>query len=111
MPQLFNTTQAAINRFAPHNRDCYLDEEFDLFHMRNKKGFRYGMKNCLYESVLEHIIDNCTCKPIFVNFDLQNNSLESCHGLKLSCSQYWMNNFGSEANPGTHMRQSQQLEN
>ena len=34
-------------------------------------GFKYNMKNCLYESVLEKIITNCTCKPVFVNFKLK----------------------------------------
>ncbi len=45
-------------------------QEFDLENMSYNKSFRYAMKNCLYEAVLEKIIENCTCKPTFVNFVL-----------------------------------------
>jgi hypothetical protein len=86
--------------------------------MSYNKGFKYGMKNCLYEAVLEKILTNCTCKPVFVNFkldvscgiivfglitsdklNLQVQGLSYCRGRKLGCTQYWMNHFGNEANP------------
>ena len=34
-------------------------------------GFQYNMKNCLYESVLQKIVEECECKPVFVNFKLK----------------------------------------
>ena len=46
-------------------------QEFGFKNMGWDGGFKYNMKNCLYESVLEKIITNCTCKPVFVNFKLQ----------------------------------------
>ena len=34
-------------------------------------GFQYNMKSCLYESVLQKIVEECECKPVFVNFKLK----------------------------------------
>ena len=46
-------------------------QEFGFNSMAWDGGFKYSMKNCLYESVLDKIVENCTCKPVFVNFKLK----------------------------------------
>ena len=52
-------------------------QEFGFNSMTWDGGFKYSMKNCLYESVLEKIVENCKCKPVFVNFKLKVNSFDS----------------------------------
>ena len=52
-------------------------QEFGFTSMVWDGGFKYSMKNCLYESVLEKIVENCTCKPVFVNFKLKVRNFES----------------------------------
>jgi hypothetical protein len=46
-PTIYNTTDAAIDRFEPKHRNCYLDEEFRLPNLKWEDGFRYSIKNCL----------------------------------------------------------------
>ena len=51
------TTDTALQRFDPESRDCYDENEFNLKHFRNKTGHRYSIDNCLYESLVERIIE------------------------------------------------------
>ena len=46
-------------------------QEFGFNSMTWDGGFQYNMKNCLYESVLQKIVEKCKCKPVFVNFKLK----------------------------------------
>ena len=46
-------------------------QEFGFNSMTWDGGFQYNMKNCLYESVLQKIVEECECKPVFVNFKLK----------------------------------------
>jgi len=98
VPEVLNTTESAL-KLSLEDRDCYQDSEFGFTSMVWDGGFKYSMKNCLYESVLEKIVENCTCKPVFVNFKLKGDDYEFCQGLELACQQYWMNQFGSESDP------------
>ena len=47
------TSDSALKRFSPEDRGCYLDEEFKLAILRWDNGYRYSIKNCLYESVID----------------------------------------------------------
>ena len=96
---ILNTTEEALTAFDPLKRDCYTETEFYLKYMNWAEGFRYSMQNCLYESVLEHVIDNCKCIPSLANFKLITEPmLTKCQGKDLTCAKEWMNNFG---NPST----------
>ena len=97
---VMNTTEKALTTFSPLKRGCYLETEFYLKYMKWADGYRYSMQNCLYESVLEHIIDHCSCIPAFAaNFELNIKPRPSvCCGKDLTCAKKWMDNFG---NPDT----------
>ena len=69
VPEVLNTTEGALD-MRSDLRGCYTDDEFDFKYMRYHMGYMSSMKNCLYESVLEMIIKNCSCKPAFVNFNI-----------------------------------------
>ena len=64
-PVIVNTSETAIKRFQPEERGCYTDNEFHLKRLGWDDGYRYSMKNCLYASLLEKIINNCSCIPDF----------------------------------------------
>ena len=55
------TTKDAIHRFSPNDRECFTDEEFQLRHLKKKFGYRYSMRNCLYDIVLGNTLNNCSC--------------------------------------------------
>ena len=96
---ILNTTEEALTAFDPLRRECYTETEFYLKYMNWAEGFRYSMQNCLYESVLEHVIDHCKCIPPLANFKLITEPmLTVCQGKDLTCAREWMNNFG---NPNT----------
>ena len=92
-PSFFNTTETAIKRFRPVDRDCYLDQEFQLPNLCWSGGFRYSMMNCLYEGVLQKIISNCSCLHSSADFNFLN--LTICTGKKLKCALDWMSSMGS----------------
>jgi hypothetical protein len=62
-PMIVNTSDQVVSRFSPAVRDCYKDEEFHLKTLTWKNGYRYSMKNCLYASLLEKVLSNCSCVP------------------------------------------------
>ena len=96
-PTILNTTQEAMERFRPKDRNCYTDEEFKFKHLKYDKGFRYSMRNCLYESALEVILSNCSCIPNFASFKLDvPDELDVCRGNELDCAIHMINNLGNE---------------
>ncbi len=97
-PTVLYTTEIALSRFGPDQRDCYTDDEFRFLYMPWDAGFRYSMQNCLYESVLERIINDCTCIPNFANFRLPVK-MGVCRGTNLTCATKWLRNFGNEVDP------------
>ena len=101
IPTIFNTTKSAVERFTPLERDCYLDDEFQLPNLRWDFGFRYSIINCLYESVLQKIMDNCSCLQSSSDFNFKN--ISACTGRKLQCALYWMRSFGSSIDPDLTM--------
>ena len=60
-------------------------------------GYRYSIKNCLYEGVLQKIISECSCLPSFV--ELNRKNLPICTGEKLGCAAGWLDYLGSSKDP------------
>ena len=81
---------------APEIRNCYTQEEFYFHYMSYDQGFRYSMQNCLYESVLNAIIEIYNCKPSFVNFDLAGMTLKTCRNNELYGAREIMDNIGND---------------
>ena len=55
------TTHETVKRFSPEVRECYTDDEVQLKHLKRSIGFRYSMKNCYLDIVLDHLLNNCYC--------------------------------------------------
>ena len=67
-----------------------------LRYLRQDDGYRYSMANCLYEALVERILENCDCIPFFVTVDIGSNST-MCRGrLNLYCMQRFTRNFGND---------------
>ena len=94
-PTIFNTTPAAF-AFAAEVRDCYHNDEFELKYFTRDKNFRYSMQNCLYESLLEHILKECMCIPNFMSFNLDGVDYSVCRGRDLDCALEKIQNMGNE---------------
>ena len=62
-PTLISTSQNAMERFTPAERDCYSEDEISLKYLPRDHGYRYEMSNCLFESAFENIIRKCKCVP------------------------------------------------
>lgn len=92
-PTILNTTESALG-MTPKIRNCYKQDEFYFHYMQFEQGFRYSMQNCLYESVLEAIIEIFECKPSFVNFNLGNLTLKTCRNNELFGAREVMDNIG-----------------
>lgn len=56
-PTLLATTENAMNRFSPEQRDCYSESEIELKYLPGAHGYRYEMTNCLFEATFEHILE------------------------------------------------------
>jgi hypothetical protein len=67
IPSVINTTKNTMARYQPDKRKCYEDAEFDLPNLRYDDGYRYSHTNCLYQAVIDYIVENCTCLPAFAN--------------------------------------------
>ena len=94
-PTIFNTTPTALD-FAPEDRDCYTDAEFEFIYFTKFQGYRYSMQNCLYESVLESILYKCRCIPNFMTFTLHGVNYAVCRGTNLACALDKIQNMGNE---------------
>ncbi len=66
------TTKEAISRFSPENRECYVDGEYDMEYLQKSLGYRYSIRNCLFDIVIADTVKNCNCYfPI--NYLVNNN--------------------------------------
>ena len=95
IPTILNTTEEAL-QFSPLDRNCYRSDEIDLKYFRRAKGYLYSMQNCLYESVLERILDECMCIPNFMSFTLDGVNYSVCRGTRLDCALELIQNMGNE---------------
>lgn len=93
---VLNATEAAL-AFDPAVRGCYKSRDFYFKYMNYAEGFRYSMANCLYEAVLEAILEDCKCLPNFANFKIENDTnIIVCLGEKLTCARKWLENIGND---------------
>ena len=60
---LVTTSNGALNRFSPMDRDCFSENEMSFKYLPRDYGYRYALGNCLYESTLEEIVQKCNCFP------------------------------------------------
>ena len=96
-PTISNTSQQAMERFSPKDRNCYADDEFRFKYLKYEDGFRYSMVNCLYETAMQQIIKKCACIPTFTSFKIKGlDELDVCRGLELNCAENIMHNLGNE---------------
>ena len=82
MPTITNTSLDAIEKFDPLERDCYTEDEYKLKYFTLEHGFRYSMRNCLYNVLLQKIVDECQCLT-YLDFDKVkkfNPTLSLCQG-------------------------------
>ena len=63
------TTDETLNRFSPEVRECYTDDEVQLKHLKSSIGFRYSLKNCFLDIVLDHLLKNCSCSVSVLKID------------------------------------------
>jgi hypothetical protein len=98
IPSVINTSVSALSRFQPQRRRCYQDNEFDLLNLRYSDGYRYSHINCLYQAVIEKIIQNCSCLPSFAK-GRAKEKIGLCHGRELACALKWVNLMGNEVGP------------
>ena len=99
MPTLTMTNPKVTSRFSHEDRDCYVENEFELKYLKPDYGFHYSMSNCLYNSLYQKIIEECKC--IFhLDYKFvksQNPNLERCLGSKqLHCANKLLNKMGNE---------------
>ncbi len=101
---VINATEAALG-LDPDIRDCYKSKDFFFKYMSYDVGFRYSMANCLYEAVLEAILDKCQCLPNFVNFEIKGDKVPTlvCRGKYLTCAREWLNNIGNDNYDGVDL--------
>ena len=67
------TTPDALSFFSPVSRKCYQDDtnsnvedsEFQPKYFNRTTTFKYTLSNCLYASMIEKIVTNCSCIPNF----------------------------------------------
>ena len=90
-----NTTEKALSRFTPIERDCYFDGEFELLILNHAQGYRYSIRNCLYEAVIENILTHCSCRPNYPEI-FSNDSIPFCQGSSLNCAIGWLNAMGDD---------------
>ena len=63
------TTNETLKRFSPEVRECYTDDEVQLKHLKSSIGFRYSIKNCYLDIVLDHLLKNCSCSIEVLKID------------------------------------------
>ena len=80
-PTLVSTSENAIERFTPVERNCYEEGELYLAHLTDSMGYRYDMKNCLFQSTIEMVIAECGCIPAFHMI----SDHEMCYGQGIIC--------------------------
>ena len=95
IPTILSTTPAAL-QFTPEDRNCYSSDELDLKYFSWNQGFKYSMQNCLYESLLESILDECMCIPNFMSFTSDDLHHSVCRGTNLDCALDKIQNMGNE---------------
>ena len=105
-PTISTTTEEAISKFTPKERNCYSKGEVNLTHLVYEDGFRYEMNNCIIDNGIKDIVWNCRCKPRVWDICYscgENNeyynaikTLPYCTGKSLYCASMRMKEMGFE---------------
>jgi hypothetical protein len=74
---------AAISRFSPMERGCYVEGEMPLKYLP-AYFYRYEMSNCLFEAAYERILAECNCTPSFHQLAYKDVP-RICAGPSLTC--------------------------
>ena len=107
-PTISITTEEAISKFPPKERNCYTKREVNLTHLVYEDGFRYEMSNCIIDNGIKDIIWNCRCKPRIWDFcwtcgkDEYYNAIKTlpyCTGNSLYCANMRMKAMGLDEVP------------
>ena len=102
-PKIISTTERAIMKFSPEERNCYTDGEAHLNHLYYEDGYRYEMGNCLTDEKITDIIWNCRCLPKIWQdcYDCEDNQFHNtmrmlpfCTGKNLYCANARMKSIG-----------------
>ena len=99
-PTVTYTTQEAIDKFDPINRNCYVEGENELILLPWIHGFRYQMDNCLANQGMVKIYWECGCFNALTQADDISVHLAPCHGEGLACAnkiKAKMGSFGEDA--------------
>ena len=79
-PKIYRTTEEAITRFSPEDRQCYEDSDLEFKYL--KPPYRTSMRNCLYEASVDAVIERCKCSP---NYIKEIPNISPCQGVQLNC--------------------------
>ena len=92
------TTEEAIYALSPEKRDCYTDNEIKLLALNEEDGYRYSLQNCLHEAVIQNVVFNCSCIPMFVEpepivnrYNLTDAPI--CTRKRLQCAESWLKGY------------------
>ena len=89
-PTLYNTTQRAISRFSPADRQCITESDVQLHLL--KPPYRLSRSNCLFEAFLTEILKQCGCSPSFIP-PLATGT--TCQGTKVLCVKEVLRSIGT----------------
>ena len=77
---LIRTTEEAIKRFKPYERNCWVESEIGFHYIPYDMFFQYSMSNCLFEAAMQEAHKTCDCIPSFIK-----ESTNPCFGKELKC--------------------------
>ena len=83
-PSLSSITDRALSRFSPRIRQCYNNKEIELTYFPRRRGYMYSLDNCIFESTVNQVHEDCNCYPPNLNF--YNN--EPCTDEKMTCMEH-----------------------
>ena len=82
--KVITTTEQAKNRFLPHDRKCFYDDEIELDHFPNDQ-FRYSITNCLAEAYIQAVESFCNCSSNIAPF--KKSDFPRCFGSQTMCER------------------------
>ena len=98
VPTTTNTTEDAIERFDPIDRDCYHEKEVNLKYLTYEVGYRYSLQNCMYNALMQRVAEQCNC-ILYLGYDYvkdKHPKLDICYGSqKLHCAITLLNRLGN----------------
>ena len=81
-PSLFRTTERAIERFSPFERQCYKQDEISM--KISFSSYIFSFSNCFFEALLEEITTECGCWPTYY---APTDEFPMCKGSQIHCQK------------------------